>query len=316
MDKTDTSAISAEAKPAITRRVEPAASHPTSLAERIASMPSRDRLDAVSSRLQGLLMRAFRLPGGKRAKDFLNGTWLGHPLHPALTDIPIGAWTTAAVLDVATLTGRRNYDAAASAALAFGAAGAVGAALSGVADWSDTGGAQRRVGLAHAAGNTVALALMIASLWARHRQMRGARALSLAGLGVAATAAHLGGDLVFRFGTQVNRTAWHHGARDFAAVMPDAELASDRPTRVEVAGAPIMLARHQGNVYALDDVCSHAGCSLSQGRVTAGTIACPCHGSTYRLRDGAVIHGPSTFAQPAYDVRIDEGLIHVRSRPR
>lgn len=309
-------AISTEPKSVATKALAPKAHHPVSLAERVISIPGSARVDAVASRLQELLVRAWRLPGGKRAKDFLNGTWFEHPLHPALTDIPIGAWTTAVVLDAATLTGKRNFDAAASAALSLGVAGAVGAALSGLADWSDTGGAQRRIGLAHAGMNTMALALQLASLWGRRRRMRGARVLSLAGLGVAATAAHLGGDLVYRLGTQVNRTAWDRGARDFTPVMSAAELALDRPTRVLAAGAPVVLVRHQGNIHALDDVCSHAGCSLSQGQVADGAITCPCHGSTYRLRDGAVIRGPSPFAQPAYDVRIDDRRICVRIRPR
>lgn len=280
----------------------------------VALLAESARLDAIGRRLQALLARIYQRPAGKRAKDLLNGTWLKHPLHPALTDIPIGAWTTAAVCDLATLTGRRNLDAAASAAIYVGAAGAAGAALAGIADWSDTGGAQRRTGLAHAGMNTAALALQLASLWARRRGARGARGLSLAGFGIAAAAAYLGGDLVYRLGTQVSRSAWHRGARVFQPALAEIELAEDQPKSVEVAGEQVVLVRHQGEIFALDDVCAHAGCLLSNGRAEAGTITCACHGSTYRLRDGAVVHGPSPFPQPTYEVQRVAGQVQVRWR--
>ncbi len=95
-------------------------------------------------------------------KDLLSGTWIGHPLHPLLTDLPIGFWTSAFTLD---LVGGKRGRRAATQLVAWGVVSAVPTALSGAADWGDTTGAPRRIGLLHAAANTTALACYTASLW-------------------------------------------------------------------------------------------------------------------------------------------------------
>src|SRR5262245_66674735 len=61
-------------------------------------------LDIVSDRVQKAVAAVYKAggEGGRRVRDFLHGTWLGHPLHPALTDVPLGAWTTALMLDAAS----------------------------------------------------------------------------------------------------------------------------------------------------------------------------------------------------------------------
>lgn len=293
----------------------PSEPRPEGIVQRgVLAIGESERLDRVAAWLQDKLTRLWSAPGGRRTKDVLNGTWLEHPLHPALTDIPLGAWTTAAVCDVVTATGKRDLDDAANAALLIGIAGAVGAALTGVADWSDTRGEQRRVGIAHAGLNSTALVLQIASYVGRRRGMRGAKVLSALGYGTAVAAAFLGGDLVYRRGTQVNRNAWRGGGGTFTSAMRAAELMPEQPARVEVEGTPVMVVDHEGEIFALDDVCGHAGCPLSQGHVTDGAIVCPCHGSTYRLRDGAVLHGPSPYPQPSYDVRVEGGLVELRRR--
>ncbi len=274
------------------------------------------RLDSIAAWVQDKLTWLWSRPAGQRTKDLLNGTWLEHPLHPALTDIPIGAWTAAAMCDLVTATGKRDLDDAASAALAVGIVGAVGAAITGVADFSDTHGAQRRVGLVHAGLNTTALVFQVASLVQRRRGIRGAKVTSAIGYGTALAAAYLGGDLVFRQGTQVDRNAWRAGARSFTPAMRESALAPEQPTGVEVEGTKVMLVRHEGELFALDDVCGHAGCPLSQGHLAEGAIVCACHGSTYRLRDGAVLRGPSPYPQPSYDVRVEGDRIEVRRRPR
>src|SRR4029077_19553365 len=99
---------------------------------------------------------------GRRVRDFLHGTWLGHPLHPALTDIPLGAWTTALALDAAG-DRSRGMARAADTAMGVGIAGAVGAAVTGLTDWHHTTGGDRRLGLGHAMLNTAALALYVTS---------------------------------------------------------------------------------------------------------------------------------------------------------
>ncbi|AKU91767.1 Rieske 2Fe-2S domain-containing protein [Vulgatibacter incomptus] len=271
-------------------------------------------VDQVGRPVQMQLKRWSRPPAAQRIKDFLNGTWLGHPLHPAITDVPIGAWTTAVALDLATLAGRKDLGRAARAALLVGIVGAVGSALTGLADWADTRDEQRRVGVVHALLNTIGLGLQIGSVVKRSSRNGGGRALTAAGLATTAAAAWLGGNLVFSQGTQVQRTAWTRGPRTFTHAMDDSELAADKPTRAVVDGLPVMLVRHEDEIFALQDTCGHAGCPLSGGQVKEGAIVCPCHGSTYRLRDGAVLHGPAPFAQPGLDVRVEEGRIEVRSR--
>src|ERR671917_352713 len=115
-------------------------------------------------------------------KDLLHGTWLGHPLHPVLVQVPVGSWTSAGLLDAIP-----PLRPAATVLIGTGVAAAVPAALSGAADWSEQAIGVRRLGLLHAAGNTVALGLYIGSLVARARGRGGlGRVLSYAGLGPAA----------------------------------------------------------------------------------------------------------------------------------
>lgn len=289
------------------------------LSEKVVfSVTSQDWLDKLAQRLQHAVNGVFLgSSAGRRAKDFLNGVWLAHPLHPAVTDVPVGAWTTALVLDgVESATGR-NLQRATSTAIGLGIGGAVISALSGIADWSDTGDDQRRVGVVHATLNTIALTLYSASLWRRlSGRPSGAKALSNAGWLAVFVGAYLGGELAYRLGTQVDRNAWAPRPGEFVPTMNEADLPADKPTRVEAQGVPVMLVRREGTIYALNDTCSHEGCSLSEGRIVEGSIECPCHLSTYRLEDGAVVHGPSPYAQPHYLVQVRDGRIEVRSALR
>src|SRR6185437_10417920 len=106
------------------------------------------------------------IPGGA-LKDGLSGTWLGHPLHPTLVMVPIGSWTSATLIDLA-LGGRSSP--AARRLVGLGVVAALPSAVSGLADWSDTDGAEQRVGLTHATLNAVAVGLFAASWWARRRR--------------------------------------------------------------------------------------------------------------------------------------------------
>ena len=281
----------------------------------VYSVTRQGWIESLAGQLQQVVNGVFLSSDtARRVKDFLNGVWLAHPLHPSVTDVPVGSWTTAVLLDgIESVTGKR-MEPATSAAIGLGVGGALISAASGLADWVDAGGTTRRVGLVHAALNTVALALFGASLGRRLTGRRdGASSLSNLGWLTLFAGAYLGGELSFRLGSQVHRNAWAPGPTDFVPVMSEAELAADRPVRVDAQGVPVMLVRHGGAIYALNDVCSHRGCSLSIGGVVDGTIVCPCHGSTYLLENGAAVHGPSPYAQPHYDVRVRDGQIEVRS---
>ncbi len=242
------------------------------------------------------------------------GRWTGHPLHPALSDLPVGLWTGAMVLD-ATGRGedpRHGLDAAGMlSAVGILAAGAT--ALTGLADWTVSDDQDRRVGLFHGLLNTVAIGLQGASLGTRmtgHRST--ARALGAASLTVTGAAAYFGGHLVFSKGVMVNRVAWATGPRRWARALPEADLPDDSPTAVDVEGRQVLLYRHGGTLYALDNICSHAGGLLSRGAVADLTVTCPLHGSRFGLADGCVRRGPASQPQPVLPTRIRNDWIEVR----
>jgi nitrite reductase/ring-hydroxylating ferredoxin subunit/uncharacterized membrane protein len=282
----------------------------------IQALERQEWLDVVGDRLQQAVAGVFRSAGdvGRRTRDFLHGTWLGHPLHPVLTDIPIGAWTTALVLDAAG-GNAKGVSRAADAAIGLGIAGAVGAAVTGLTDWHHTVGRDRRVGLGHALLNTAALSLYVTAFTLRRR---GARDVGrgLAGLGfvVAMGAAYIGGNLVYRRRIGVDHASRPEPWSDFVAVLADADLGEGETRRIEARGIPAVLVRRAGRVYALGDACAHLGGPLSEGRVEGAAIRCPWHGSLFALADGEVLEGPSTYPQTCFDVRIRAGQIEVRPR--
>jgi nitrite reductase/ring-hydroxylating ferredoxin subunit/uncharacterized membrane protein len=271
-------------------------------------------LDRLSDALQPAIGQLFRRGGtrGQKLKDVLNGTWLGHPLHPALTDVPIGCWTAALVLDVVgVLTGRDELAPGADLAVAIGLAGALGAAVAGITDWSDTDSRPRRVGIAHALINSSATLLYAASLAIRRKARGPGIALSLAGYGVMTMGAYLGGHLL-----TVERVGVDHAAQklpdEFVPVLADADLRQDELRSVDANGVPIVLVRRGGAIYALGEVCAHLGGPLSQGTLEDGTVRCPWHGSRFALDDGHIVNGPSAFAQPCFETRVRDGRIEVR----
>ena len=280
------------------------------LEDLVARMETWKALDRVAEPLARTVGRTVR-PAPVR--NVLSGTVIGHPLHPLLTDVPIGAWTMAAVLDLA---GGPSTARAADVLVVAGMAAAVPTAATGLSDWSDTQGADRRIGLVHATANSVALTFYAASLAARLRGRRGAgKALALAGYGCVMGGGYLGGHLVFVRGVNVNRTAWRRGPRRWTDVLADADLAAGGHLRVPAGGVSVLLVRDGNRIEALDSVCSHMGGPLDEGTIDGGCVTCPWHGSTFRLADGAVVRGPATTSQPAYETRVEDGRIQVRRRP-
>ncbi|GAA4436864.1 DUF2231 domain-containing protein [Pontibacter saemangeumensis] len=129
-------------------------------------------LETAGDAIQPAVLNAFKAGGetGQAIKNALHGTWLGHPLHPALTDVPVGAWTTAAVLDGLELLGEEKYKPGADAAISVGLVGAVGAAVTGLTDWTGTTKERRKIGLMHGMLNAGATVLYITSLFLRRRK--------------------------------------------------------------------------------------------------------------------------------------------------
>lgn len=271
-------------------------------AKRLAGLA--EPLDAVVDPLQGAA-RAVPRP----VRDVLDGVWLGNPLHPALTDIPIGAWTAAVALD---LVGSE----AADDALAVGVLGALPAALTGLEDWSYLRGDSKRLGTVHALVNTTGLALNVASLVARRGGRRGlGRLLSGVAYAGALFSAHLGGQLSFGLGVRVNRTAFESPRERYAPVCEEAEVEDGKLCRAELEGEAVLVARsaETGEVYAIAATCSHLGGPLDKGERDGDTVVCPWHGSRFDLCTGEVEGGPAVYPQPRYEARVRAGKIELRA---
>lgn len=278
---------------------------PEALVERIERLRL---LDPVSERLQEVV-RAL-VPGESQRKDLLSGTWLGHPLHPLLTDAVIGAWTSAAVLDV---VGGEGAEQAADGLVAVGILAAGPTVATGASDWAELRGSTRRVGSVHAIANSAALVLHSLSLIARRRgERRRGVALSLAGFGVAGFSAFLGGDLSFARGVGVNQTVFEDAPKEWTPVAEESRLEEGSLVGVQANGAGVLLVRRAGQVHAMLDRCSHRGCALHRGTLNADdTVTCPCHGSTFRL-DGSIVKGPATSPQPSLAARTThDGVVEV-----
>jgi nitrite reductase/ring-hydroxylating ferredoxin subunit/uncharacterized membrane protein len=252
------------------------------------------------------------LSGGP-VKDALSGTWLGHALHPMLTDVVIGSFTSATLLD---LLAPDSGGTAQRRLIGLGLLAYLPTAAAGVNDWADTEPVDdgvRRVGLVHAGCNALGATLYTASWRARRRGADGLGAvLGLAGMGVMMAGGYLGGYLSLTKGVGPDQTVFDPGPTDWTPAADAALLPEGRPTRVVVDDTPVLLLREGESIYAIHDRCSHRGCSLSEGSVEGDEIVCSCHGSRFSLRDGAVSRGPATAAQPAFQVRVEDGRVEVR----
>ncbi|WP_141579322.1 Rieske 2Fe-2S domain-containing protein [Actinomadura sp. WMMA1423] len=282
------------------------------------SMPHRaihrvenaEALDKVAEPVSSVVQRAVQ---PKPIRDLLSGTNLGHPLHPSLTDVAIGAWSMAGLLD---MVGGSEAEPFTELMTAAGVAAAVPTALTGFNDWADTLGAERRVGLVHAGLNTVALALYAASLVAsRGGGRRKGKALRFAGLTAMGISAYLGGHMSFAQGVNVNRTAWQEGPDDWTPVLAASELAEGEHRTADADGVRVLLYRTATEVHAIAATCSHMGGPLGEGTIENGCVICPWHDSTFRLADGGIERGPASSPQPSYEARIQNGRIEVRVPP-
>lgn len=273
-------------------------------------------LDEISDLVQPKVREAVNA-GGDTVRNVLDGTPMELPLHPALTDVPIGSWTAALVFDgLDVATGSKAMRNAADATLALGVLGGFAAAATGLSDWRYLSGGSRRMGMAHALLNVVGLGLSTASVFLRLAGRRNAgRMAFLAGYSISGTAAHVGGELSYNYGLRVNRTATTaSGPEEFTPVLPESELPEDGLRGVEVGGAKVLLSRSRdGNICAISSVCSHMGGRLEEGRREGDKVVCPLHGSRFDLCSGSVIVGPAVFPQPVYETRVRDGNIEIRA---
>lgn len=296
----------------VTHMGNTAGQRPRSATERMLkaldALAEADGLDTITAPLKRIVQA---LPLG-RARDVLHGRPLGHPLHPALVQIPVGAWTCAAVLDLTPGAQRP-----ARLLVAIGVITAVPAAWSGWIDWAEQHEQQMRTGLVHAVGVGAAIALYGGSWAARGRGRQGVgRVLGFTGLAAATAGAFLGGHVAYRQSAGTNKTepvphlvesGWHPLGRL-------ADLPMGRPARRAVGDVPVLVVRESEHmVHVLAAWCSHMSGPLTDGEIVDGCVRCPWHGSLFRLSDGWNVGGPATSPQPRFETRIDgDGVLHVR----
>ncbi len=257
-------------------------------------------------------------PVGRTIADLLHGTWLGHPLHPVLTDTVIGAWVFGTVFDVLSLTASRRRERekmqdAADTLLTLGTAMVVPTAITGLADYSAIKQEAVEYGAAHGILNGTLFVTYLLSLRARKSGNRGLGILlSSMALGVGALSAWLGGEMAFRYKVGADHAQRASKPDDWMPLLPALSLAEGERRVVELDDEKILLYRKGGQVYAIGAVCAHAGGPLEEGTFDGHQVTCPWHDSVYDVRDGGVVHGPTCYNQPNFDVRTLNGQVEIR----
>jgi nitrite reductase/ring-hydroxylating ferredoxin subunit/uncharacterized membrane protein len=285
----------------------------------VAAIEQQDWIEPGLQKSAELVKNAFAAagPAGQAAKNALHGVWLGHPLHPVITDVPIGSWTVAAALDLLEIRGDAQYQTGADFAILLGLVASVPTALSGVTDWSDTHGKPQRVGAVHGILNLSAAILYAGSCVARKSRRRGlAQALSFLGYGLVLASAYLGGELSYAQKIGVNHAPDPEGElpKDFTEALAESDLIEGQPQKVTIDGTDILIVKIASRIYAMAEKCSHLGGPLSEGKVVEDSLICPWHASRFCLRDGHVEAGPATVAQPVLDIKLDNGKVLVRAQ--
>lgn len=178
-------------------------------------LENEDRLDSLIARVAPVVDRVIATPG---ARHGLQGRWLGHAVHPLLTDLPLGLWTGTNVLDLLPVPGSRR---SAERLLALGLVSAPAVVVTGWAEWRDVEIREQRVGLVHAVLNVSGLVLYGLSLTSRRRDRHGLGVvLALGGSAMVAAAGYLGGHL-----TAVRKVSYSNPAFDVSSVVGDAAQA-------------------------------------------------------------------------------------------
>jgi nitrite reductase/ring-hydroxylating ferredoxin subunit len=253
---------------------------------------------------------------GKLLQDFLNGSWLGHSLHPVIVDVVIGGSTVAVLLQLLSWFGVADMRVALLWVLGMTWLAAMSAIVTGLTDFKDTAtGDERHVVGLHGFINIVATLVLVGAFVALLAEADAlAGWLIVVGFAVIGVGGFIGGHVVFKYGYMVNVNAFAKGkrAKEFTAVLPAAELAEATPTKAMLGTTGLVVVRRGDLVWALKETCSHAGGPLSQGSLDGYNIICPWHGSAFRVSDGAVRHGPATSRQVAYRARISGDQVEVQ----
>lgn len=283
----------------------------------------QDWIEGVAGAVQGAVGATYGVLGapGRGLKNLLYGTKvLGHPLHPTITDLPMGAWTVGVVADYVGRVTHVVPPQAGDIGLAVGIVAALGAVATGYTDFYNTFGQERRYGLTHGVAMTTSTLLMVVSLGLRWIAGEEGSWLPIGiatvGLVLAFGGAYFGGHLTFGFGTMVNHLAFVEGPGDFVEVGPASDFAEGTMHLVDAGGMPALITRLDGRIYGIADVCGHAGGPLHEGKREGDVVICPWHKSRFCLRNGQALSGPATFDQPVLDVREQNGIVKIKlNRP-
>jgi nitrite reductase/ring-hydroxylating ferredoxin subunit len=247
-------------------------------------------------------------------KDLAHGRWLGHPVHAATTDLPIGALTVTVILDLL------NQRGAADIALAAGIIFMVLAALTGAADYTDTDGTALMRATVHSILMVLALLLYLVSLGLRAGDPADRTVpvvLSIVAYVVLTAGAYVGGDVVYVLGNMVDRHAFGGRGTKWQALDLGGrtEIPEMTPIRATAGGQKILVVREGETIHAMHEVCAHAGGPLAEGAIIDGCIECPWHGSRFLLANGRARRGPTVYDQPRYEVRAAATGFEVRRIP-
>lgn len=282
----------------------------------LALINEQDWLQPIEEKGQELVQQAIAAAGDHAGTvaNALHGVWLKHPVHAAITDVPVGSWTAALVMDVLDARGHHQFGPGADAAINVGLIGATFAAATGLADWSQTHGKARRIGAMHGVLNSAAATLYVGSSlsrlvgWRRFGQV-----LGLFGFGAVVAGAYLGGALAYNQKIGVNHAPLEKELPEgWKPAIQEAELSEGQPKSVDVEGVPVFLLKRGSKIFALANQCSHLGGPLAEGETDGNTVTCPWHGSCFNLRTGAVERGPATTDQPVFDVKVENGQVFVK----
>jgi nitrite reductase/ring-hydroxylating ferredoxin subunit/uncharacterized membrane protein len=248
-------------------------------------------------------------------QNFLNGTWLGHPVHAVVTDVPIGALTVSIVADLI------GQPIVADVSLVLGVLAMIASAVTGAADYTEVDGNARSRATVHSVIMVASLVVYAISLLIRSGSPADRLVpivLSVVGYLLLSLGAMIGGDLVYLIGTHVNRHAWRGAGSKWIRLdlgdLPD--IPEGGPTKLKAGINDLAVIREGDRILAVHAQCAHAGGPLAEGSLVDGAIQCPWHGSRFRMTDGHVIRGPAMYDQPAYEVRRAEaGGWEVLRRP-
>jgi nitrite reductase/ring-hydroxylating ferredoxin subunit/uncharacterized membrane protein len=280
------------------------------------ALPLRGLSNGIASAVGGF----YRVLGGpgRLLQDFFNGVWLGHSLHAVLVDVVVGGSTAALLLDLLRVVfGVDGLEDATFWVLGLAFVSALGAIVTGLTDYKDTNHdtPARDVTSLHGLVNilgTVGFGVStVQRLGGAHDAAFWVLLLSYL---VVSLGAFIGGHVVYKYGYMVNWNAFARGKRasEFQPVIAASELPDGTPTKVTFGTTGVMLVRRGEVVHALKESCAHLGGPLSKGELQGDTITCPWHASTFKLSDGAVVHGPATSRQVSYRARINAGQVELQ----